>query len=284
MNPTHTHTRFLSHSLAAIAASTLVAGLAVAATTTSSQASASAGTHDRADRPFKVTATVSNDEPEQGTKIKIKGTVKPLRPGAKVRIEKRYDEDDKWKLAGKAVINKKGKFKFTDEVDSVRHRLYRVVKSAGDNRTKGKSKNLDVTVYGWRYLTSLSPVAATGTGETSSLKINGNAYEQSVQGNAYGNAGSIAYNIDRKCKRFEGRVGLSDTSEITATGTITLKADATSFYTNSFSLTQSASVARDVTNVFRLTVDWTSSNTEGTELDQSGAVIAVGSPRLLCSF
>ena len=33
-----------------------------------------------------------------------------------------------------------------------------------------------------------------------------------------------------------------------------------------------------------MTFDWTSTNTEGTEIDQSGAVIAIGSPRLLCSF
>jgi hypothetical protein len=281
MNPTRT----LSRSLAGIAAGTLIAGLAVTATTTSSQASvASAGTHARAEKPFKVTAKVSNDEPEQGTKIKIKGTVKPLREGAKVRIEKKYEGDEDWKLAGTAVINKKGKYKFVDEVGTVRFRQYRVVKADGDGRSKGKSETLDVTVFGWRYLTSLNPVAATGTGETSSLKINGTAFDQSVQGNNYGNAGSIAYNIDRKCKRFEGRVGLSDVSDTTATGAITLKSDTTTFYSNSFGLTQSAPVTRDVTNVFRITVDWTSSNTEGTELDQSGAVIAIGSPRLLCSF
>jgi len=55
-------------------------------------------------------------------------------------------------------------------------------------------------------------------------------------------------------------------------------------YQNSFGLTQSAAVAFDLTGVFRITVDWTSSNTEGTPENQSGAVIAVGSPRLLCNF
>jgi hypothetical protein len=43
-------------------------------------------------------------------------------------------------------------------------------------------------------------------------------------------------------------------------------------------------VTLDLTGVFRITVDWTSHNTAGTEEDQSGAVIAVGTPRILCSF
>ena len=46
----------------------------------------------------------------------------------------------------------------------------------------------------------------------------------------------------------------------------------------------SSPVSLDLTDVFRITVDWTSSNTAGTEEDQSGAIIAVGSPRILCSF
>ena len=280
MNPTRTLTR----SMAALAACSLVAGLAVATTTTSSQASAPAGTHDRAGNTFKVTLTVSNDEPEQFSTIKLKGQVKPLRPGSKVVLQKKGADDDKWRNFDTDVLNNKGKFKFKDKIDTVRFRQYRVVKAAEGGRRAGKSNLVGVTVYGWRDLTSLAPVAATGTGETSSVKINGTDYAQSIQGNNWGNAGSIAYNIDRKCKRFSGRVGLSDSSDITATGAITLKADTTPFYSNSFGLTQSAPVTRDVTNVFRITVDWTSSNTEGTPEDQSGAIIAVGSPRLLCSF
>jgi hypothetical protein len=280
MNPTRT----LSKNLAAIAASTLVAGLAVATTTTTSQASAPAASHAKAGGTFRVTLTVSNDEPVQGTKIKLKGQVKPLRPGTKVQLQKRYEGDEKWKLVAKDVLNKNSKFKFIEVVDSVRVRQYRVVKPRQGARTAGASDPVTVTVFGWRDLVSLSPLFVTGTGETSNVKINGTDYPQSIQGNNWGNAGSISYNIDRKCKRFETRIGLSDLSESSATGQITLKSDSSSFYSNTFGLTQSAVIARDVTGVFRLTFDWTSSNTEGTELDQSGAIIAIGSPRLLCSF
>lgn len=269
-----------TRTIAATAALTLLAGLGVAATTSTSQAGEKA---PRATR-YEVTATVSSTEPEQGDKIKIRGSVTPGAKGAKVVLQKRYGTSGKWKKADTDTLNGKGHFKFKDEVDSVRFRQYRVVKPAEDGIKAGRSKKLGVTVYGWRALTTLNPVATNGTGETSSVTINATAYEQSIVGNSFGNSGSIAYNINRGCKRFEGRVGLSDSSALTASGHIKLMGDTTALYDNSFGLTQSAAVALDLTGVFRITVDWTSSNTEGTPENQSGAIIAVGAPRVLCSF
>jgi hypothetical protein len=277
-------TRTITRPLAALAASTLVAGLAVAATTTTSEASASSTSHARAGKTFKVTLTVNNLEPEQGTAVKLKGQVKPLRPGTLVQLQKRYEGDDTWKLVAKDELNKNSKFKFKDVVDSVRVREYRVVKPHEVHRGAGESDAVKVTVFGWRDLTSLGPIFVTGTSETSNVKINGTDYPQSIQGNNWGNSGTISYNIDRKCKRLDARVGLGDLSESTATGQVNLKADSSTFYSNSFGLTQSAAISRDVTGVFRLTFDWTSSNTAGTPEDQSGAIIAIGSPKLLCSF
>jgi hypothetical protein len=275
-----------TRTIAAAAAVTLLAGLGAAATTSSSQAQtaqAPAVTAPKAAR-FAVTATVSDTEPEQGDRIKIRGSVKPARPGDKVVLQKRYGTSGKWKKADTDTLNGKGRFKFTEKVDSVRFRQYRVTKKADGRVKSGRSKKLGVTVYGWRALTSLSPVAANGTGETGSVTINATAYEQSIVGNGWGNTGSIAYNINRGCKRFVGRVGLSDSSAVTATGDIRLSGDTTLLFQNSFGLTQSAAVGVDLIGVFRLTVDWTSSNTAGTPENQSGAVIAVGTPRLLCSF
>ncbi|GAB3255596.1 hypothetical protein GCM10027448_23740 [Nocardioides dilutus] len=264
---------------------TLLVGLGTAAATTSSAAQTKTQTTTAAKATkYVVTARVSSTEPEQGDKIKIRGSVTPFQPGAKVLLQKRYGTTGKWKKADTDTLNNRGKFKFTDKMGSVRFRQYRVVKPADAHAKSGKSQKLGVTVFGWRYLTSLTPVAATGTGETSSVTINATAYEQSLVGNGTDNSGSIAYNVNRACKRFEGRVGLSDSSALTATGQVTLMGDTSTLYTNSFGLTQSAPVGLDLAGVFRITVDWTSSNTEGTPDNQSGAVIAVGSPRLLCSF
>ncbi len=288
---TTSSTTSTTRTLAAAAVVTLLAGLGTAATTTTSQAQtgpAQAGPAQAvaAAKParYDVTATVSNAEPVQGDKIKIKGSVAPGERGAKVVLQKRYGTSGKWKKADTDTLNGKGRFKFKEKVDSVRFRQYRVVKPAGAKIKSGRSGKLAVTVFGWRELTSLAPIAVDGTGETGSVTINGTAYKQSIAGNSYGNSGSIAYNINRACKRFEGRVGLSDSSALTATGEIRLLGDTTTLFTNSFGLTQSTPVGLDLAGVFRITVGWTSSNTEGTPEDQSGAVIAVGSPRLLCSF
>ena len=269
-----------SRIIAATAALTLLAGLGTAATGTAASGAPAAAKVKK----FEVTATVSQAEPEQGDKIKIKGSVTRADKGDKVILQKRYGTSGKWKKADTDTLNGKGNFKFTEKVNSVRFRQYRVLKPGEDGIKPGHSAKLKVTVYGWRDLTSLSPVAYTGTEEVNTVNINAQAYEQSILGNGYGNAGSIAYNINRGCKRFEGRVGLSDFSQVTATGNISLTADTTLKFQNSFGLTQSQPVGLDVTGVFRLTVDWTSTNTAGTPENQSGAVIAVGSPRLLCNF
>lgn len=96
--------------------------------------------------------------------------------------------------------------------------------------------------------------------------------------------GSIDYNLNRGCKLIEARYGLDDSSETTATGTVELEADAVSRYHGTFVLTESQFARHNVTGVFRITIRWTSTNTEGTPEDQSGAHVAVGSPRVLCSF
>lgn len=276
-----THTR----TIAAAAAVTLLAGLGTVTTTAASQEKTdqAAGAAARAAK-FTVTATVSSVEPEVDDKIKVRGTVKPAREGTKVILQKRYGTTGEWKKAGKDTLNSNGGFTFKEKVGSVRFRQYRVLAPADGTIKSGKSKLMAVTVYGWRDLTSLSPVTAVGTGESGSVSINGTQYEQSVVGTNVMDEGTIAYNVNRACKRFEGRMGLSDSSALTATGEIKLLGDTTNLYTNSFGLTQSAPLSLDLTGVFRITLDWTSSNTEGTPENQSGAIIAVGSPRLLCSF
>jgi hypothetical protein len=276
MNTIH-HTR----TIAAAAAVVLLAGLGTAATTAASEAQTAPSP---ARVKYTVTAKVSDTEPEQGDKVTIRGSVTLAETGAKVVLQKRYGTSGKWKKTGTDTLNSKGKFKFRDKVGSVRFRQYRVLKPADGRAKAGKSDKLGVTVFGWRDLTSLSPVSSAGTGETGSVNINATAYAQSIVGNKFGNSGSIAYNINRGCKRLEARVGLSDTSALTASGAISLLGDTKGLYSSSFGLAQSAPLALDVTGVFRMTVDWTSSNTEGTPENQSGAIIAIGSPRLLCSF
>jgi hypothetical protein len=226
---------------------------------------------------FTVTATVKDNEPLVGSKVKIKGTVKPAAPGAEVLLQLRYAGQKTWKTVDHARLSKASKFKFKDKVTSVRERKYRVVKQAGPHRGAGHSKALKVTVFGWRTLDSLKPVRASGFFEAGAVPINGVSYPNSLR--AFDTANPppnyIDYNLNRDCKTFRGTVGLADISSSTGTATVSIVTDGTPKYSGSFALAQSAPVAFDIANAFRLTVNATLAN---------GGLAAVGTPEVLCSF
>jgi hypothetical protein len=264
---------------------TIAAGVALAAALSSTalasadaaprhhqQPTAKAGT-------FTVTASVNRTEPLQGSKVKIKGSVKPAAPGAKVILQLRYADQKKWKTVATGTLSGQSKFKFKDKVNSVRTRKYRVVKPAGPNRAAGHSKALKVTVFGWRDLTSLSPATLSGFGEyENGVKMNGVAYPNSLRSyTAYppGSSNTIDYNLNRACKSFRGVAGLDDSSQAAGTAQVSLSTDGTVRYSGAFALTQSAPVAFDVSKVFRLSVGATLAN---------GGAAAVGTPQVLCSF
>lgn len=264
---------------------TIAAGVVLAAALSATAlASADAAPGHHASQParagaFKVTATVNKTEPLQGSKIKIKGSVKPAAPGSKVTLQLRYADQKKWKNVATDTLSDSGKFTFKDKVSSVRERKYRVVKPASAGHAAGHSTSLKVTVFGWRDLTSLSPATASGFGEyENGVKINAVAYPNSLRSyTSYppGAPNSIDYNLNRACKSFRAVVGLDDSSVVTGTATVSLATDGTPRYSGAFTLTQSAPVAFDVTRVFRLTVGATLGD---------GGVAAVGTPQVLCSF
>jgi hypothetical protein len=228
---------------------------------------------------FTVTANVNKTEPLAGSKVKVKGSVKPAAPGAKVVLQLRYAGQKKWKSVGTDRLSATGRFRFKDKISSVRERKYRVVKPAGRQRAAGHSKSLKVTVFGWRDLTSIRVATANGMGTTDSVSINGVAFPQSIQSYSFtyppGSGHSIEFNLNRSCKAFRGTVGLADTSQGGGSATVQLSTDGVSRYSGSFALTQSAPVAFDVTKVFRLSV---------TAAPANGGVAAVGTPQVLCSF
>lgn len=228
---------------------------------------------------FTVKATVNKAEPLQGSKVKIKGSVAPAAPGAKVTLQVRYADQKQWKNVAADTLSARGRFEFRDKVSSVRTRKYRVVKAAAKGRAAGHSGSLRVTVFGWRDLITLSPATYSGFGEVANgVKMNGVDHPNSLRSYTPYSAGSpnsIDYNLDRDCKSFRGVAGLDDSSPAAGTAQVQLSADGAVRYSGAFALTQAAQVAFDVTKVFRLTVAATPAN---------GGVAAVGTPQVLCSF
>jgi hypothetical protein len=265
---------------------TIAAGVALAAAlsaTALASADAAPSQHRHAATAragsFTVTASVNKDEPVQGDKVKIKGSVKPASPGAKVMLQLRYADQKKWKTVGTDTLSAQSRFAFKDKVSSVRERKYRVVKPAGPNRAAGHSTSLKVTVFGWRDLTSLNPATSSGFGEyENGVKMNGVAYPNSLRSyTAYppGSPNTIDYNLNRGCKSFRAVAGLDDSSQAAGTAQVSMSTDGAVRFTGSFALTQSSQVSFDVTKVFRISVGATLTN---------GGVAAVGTPQALCSF
>ena len=204
--------------------------------------------------------------------------MKPAAPGASVTLQVRYEGRNSWKTIGHALLSSTSKFKFKDKVGSVRERKYRVVKPAGPNRAAGHSPSLKVTVFGWRDLTSLEPATYANLAETTYVDIGGVHYPSSLRSYYFGPQSpnvSIEYNLNRDCKSFRGTAGLDDHSPTASSALVGLATDGTPRWSGTFGLAQSAPVAFDVTHVFRLTVG---------AVNSGGAIGAVGTPQVLCSF
>ncbi|MEI5675585.1 MULTISPECIES: hypothetical protein [unclassified Nocardioides] len=258
---------------------TAVALALPAATLVPAQAAAPS---ERAHRSYVVKTTASTDAVVQGRRVVLSGTVRKARRGEHVRVQVRYD-GGRWKTSDLSDrVDRRGRFRISDKITSTRSRSYRVVKPAGRGFRAGRSKAVHVDVYSWRPLPTLAPVNATATYPVDAVKINGRAYPESLAGSASDAQGGTSYNLERRCRQLTTRVGLADTSEDSVLGTASLKADGVQKYAGSFALTQSSPVTLDVSKVFRLTFDWTSRSTLSGAEDQTGAVVALGSPELLC--
>ncbi len=260
---------------------TLAAGIVLSAALSSATALVSA---DAAPSPharpsakagaFTVTAGVNKTEPLVGSKVKIKGSVKPAAPRARVTLQVRYPDQKQWKTIDSATLSAASKYQFKDKVTSVRERKYRVLKPAGPNRAAGHSPSVKVTVFGWRDLTSLNPVTGQYLVESGATLINGNSYPSSITGSGTAN-GSIAYNLNRDCTRLDAVYGLGDSSPSGGSTIITLTANGVQKHTGAYALAQAQRVVTDVTGIFRI---------EFTSAPQNGGVPAIGTPKVLCSF
>jgi len=252
----------------AIVTGTALAGLTGLSATAPAQAAP-------ASARAEVTITVTDTAPEVGDKIRIKGTVDPAARGSKVLLQVRYENRKAWKTVGRDRLNGNGRYSFKDKVGSVRERDYRVVAPAASGRSRSVSDRVAVTVFGWRSLTSIPIVIGSAVNSGNEVRINGVSYPHSLVSSALSTTGSISYNLDRECTNLRGVAGLSDASPVNGSATVAIAADGVTKVSQSFALTQSAPVALDVTDVFRLSVSMTRTN------DGLGAF---GTPEVYCSF
>lgn len=268
------HRTVASALLATLLSATVLASADAATAARSTPQPALGSTAHAKGKPFEVSAHVNRTAPLVDTVVKVKGSVFPAAPGAKVTVQVKHADDTKWKTLGRVTLSAASKFKFKDKVTTVRERKYRVVKPGNRLHPSGHATTEKVTVYGWRDLTSLSPVITSSFYEVGSVTVNGVGYPDSLSTSGPATAFSTDYNLNRKCTAIEGRYGVADSSPVGSSATLSLAVDGVQKYTGTFGLTQSALSATDVTGAFRVTLGGTT----------TGATAVVASPRVLCSF
>lgn len=257
-------------------ATTLTSGATVLASADAASAAGSGSSSSPAAAraaAYTVTAGVNRTDPLVGSTVKVKGAVTPAAPGATVRLQVKY-AGQKWKTVDRAALSRSSRYKFKDEVKTVRERKYRVVKPADRRHAGGKATTGTVTVYGWRDLTSITPVLRQNVTDAP-VTINAVPYGSSLRGSGTAATGQVDYNLNRDCKQLDAVFGIDDASPAASSASLTLTTDGATRHTGSYTLTQGQRVVTDLTGVFRLTV--TTSQT-------GGGVPAVGDPKVLCSF
>ena len=212
-------------------------------------------------------------------KVKLTGKVTPKAPGGphnKVALQIRYNEKKQWKTLGTTKLKKDGSFAFVDRPTTSLDRSYRVVK-AGDKRAKqGVSRERAVKVFKWDWLTALTSSAESGVEHAYSLPINGDPYTQTLFGVSTVDTAYVEYTLGRKCLEFDTTFGLSDRTASGGRAIITASADTVPLYAQEFGLGASDPRTFDVSDVYRLRLDFTQvPTTPDTEP-------AAGAARVLC--
>jgi hypothetical protein len=118
--------------------------------------------------------------------------------------------------------------------------------------------------------------AGEGMGSAATLPINGDTYTHVLYSPASVDKAFAEYTLGRNCTVFETTFGLSDRTETGGQAAITLTDDGVVKYARTFNLGESDSQAIDVTNVYRMRLDFAQvTTTPDTEP-------AAGTARVLC--
>jgi hypothetical protein len=200
-----------------------------------------------------------------GHKIVFTGTVRPgvAAKGTKVVLQEKFKPGAKWQDQKKATVNGKGSYSVADKPTSNNVHSYRVVMPATDKHSKGVSKTVKVTVYGWQYLSDMS--VANWNGFTDgTVNINGKTYDKSVFA-YYATTQYVEYNLNHKCIKFRARFGISDDSTTGGQAEVDALSDGTNVYTNTFDLGQSQQKTVALAKPLKLRLEAQSTGDPGTD-------------------
>ena len=211
-------------------------------------------------------------------KVVLSGTVTPKPPeGSTVVVQAKYDNGTVWRKVGIAVVKANGKYRFVDKPNTHFDRAYRVVEE-GRRRSRWPTRAASVRckVFAWNWLNQMETSAGEGMGTAARLPINGDTYDHVLYSPASIDKAFAEYTLGRNCTSLETTFGLSDRTETGGQATISLTDDGVVKYARTFNLGESDEQTIDVTNVYRMRLDFAQvTTTPDTEP-------AAGAARVLC--
>jgi hypothetical protein len=228
--------------------------------------------------PYHVTLQASTKVAvAKQDKVVLSGTVTPKPPeGSKVVVQAKYDNGTVWRKLGTAVVKPNGKYRFIDKPNTHFDRAYRVSKKADATALADKSRQRSVKVLAWNWLNQMQTSAGEGLSAAASLPINGDTYTHVLYAPTLIETAFAEYTLGRNCTTFETTFGLSDRTETGGQATISLTDDGVVKYARTFNLGESDDQTIDVTNVYRMRLDFAQvTTTPDTEP-------AAGTARVLC--
>jgi hypothetical protein len=228
--------------------------------------------------PYHVTLQASTKVAvAKEDKVVLSGTVTPKPPeGSTVVVQAKYDNKDLWRKVGTAVVKPNGKYRFVDKPSTHLDRLYRVKKKADATALADTSRQRAVKVFAWSWLNQMATSAGLGMATASSLPINGDTYTHVLYAPITSETAFAEYTLGRNCTKLETTFGLSDRTETGGQASITLTDDGVVKYARTFNLGESDAQSIDVTNVYRMRLDFAQvTTTPDTEP-------AAGTARVLC--
>ncbi len=245
-----------------IVTTSLVAGLVCAAAAAVPEAQAAPA----GPRPtFTVTLGVNTVSPQVGDTVKIRGAVEPAAPGAKIRLQAKFQGRKRWKTVDTVRLSSHGRYRFDARIRTQRSRAYRAVMvRAGFRWTSAASK---VRVYGW---VQLAPAGAGGTNgfTAGDAAIGGVTYPSSLVATGASETATWVRSFDYNCLTFRGFVGLADGSPAGSGGVITIGRQETAVTPG-----PAVPITLDLTGSYDLFI---------TARSTGGGTPVVGSPEALC--
>ncbi len=188
---------------------------------------------------WRVTVKASTHQVVAGKKVVLTGHVRPgaAAAGTKLTLQEKFKPGAAWKKKDQVKVRPDGSYTIVTRPTTSFTHSFRVVMPTSPHHAKGISPTVKVTVYAWSKLDQHAAVNSSAM-DFGTVNINGTTYGDSVR-QRYDAQASVEFNVDHKCTMLRSTYGLSDDSTTGGQGEVSVQADGTPLYSNTFDVGQS---------------------------------------------